>query len=377
LDITDTTNPVYLWSFTDTTKMGETWSDPLIGKVKMSDGSTTGYTDKYVAFFGGGFDSANNNNTGKAIFAVDVATGTKLWEYYNSTGATDDRQYMNFSLPSSPLALDIANGIADGYIDRIYIGDVGGQLWKFDLSAPATLDAGLVNNWTGKRLFAAAPTQANPPAAGEFYPAQAFYGPPTAAVDDAGALWVYLGTGDRDHPNSNSANRFYGIKDNTDMTGSTLNESNLTDVTTSSSTVSQGWYFTLASNEKVLAAADVFNRVVFFSTFIPATMTSCGSGGGTAKLYAIQMTTGYAAMNWSTNQVYASSGSGSDGSSASNTRGKTIGTGIPSKPIVIISDSGTTLTTSVIAATTSQQLPSNPAPPPTAMRRVLYWREIF
>jgi Tfp pilus tip-associated adhesin PilY1 len=90
LDITDTTNPVYLWSFTDTTKMGETWSDPLIGKVKMSDGSTTGYTDKYVAFFGGGFDSANNNSTGKAFFAVDVATGTKLWEYYNSTGATDD-----------------------------------------------------------------------------------------------------------------------------------------------------------------------------------------------------------------------------------------------------------------------------------------------
>ncbi len=38
LDITDTTNPLYMWSFTDS-KMGETWSEPVIGKIKMSDGS--------------------------------------------------------------------------------------------------------------------------------------------------------------------------------------------------------------------------------------------------------------------------------------------------------------------------------------------------
>ena len=31
--------PSYLWSFTDS-KMGETWSEPAIGKVKMSDGTT-------------------------------------------------------------------------------------------------------------------------------------------------------------------------------------------------------------------------------------------------------------------------------------------------------------------------------------------------
>ena len=39
LDITDTTNPQFLWSFTDS-RMGETWSEPAIGKVKISDGST-------------------------------------------------------------------------------------------------------------------------------------------------------------------------------------------------------------------------------------------------------------------------------------------------------------------------------------------------
>jgi len=34
-----------------------------------------------------------------------------------------------------------------------------------------------------------------------------------------GKLWVYFGTGDRNHPNNTSANRFYGIRD--DQTGMT------------------------------------------------------------------------------------------------------------------------------------------------------------
>ena len=70
---------------------------------------------------------------------------------------------MNFSIPASPTAVDLNN---DGYIDRVYIGDVGGQLWKFDVAPTggATFSGSLVNNWTGKRLFAAASSQTNPPA---------------------------------------------------------------------------------------------------------------------------------------------------------------------------------------------------------------------
>ncbi|HWT81088.1 MAG TPA: PilC/PilY family type IV pilus protein, partial [Candidatus Methylomirabilis sp.] len=124
LDITDTTNPQYLWSFTDT-KMGETWSNPVIGKILMADGST-----KFVAFVGGGYDTAQNNNTGKAVFGIDLSTGSKLWEYYHATGATDDSQYMNFSIPADVTAAAVNNN--NGYIDRLYVGDIGGQVWKFD-----------------------------------------------------------------------------------------------------------------------------------------------------------------------------------------------------------------------------------------------------
>lgn len=369
LDITSTTNPTYLWSFTDA-KMGETWSEPAIGKVKMSDGST-----KYVAFVGGGYDTGENNDTGKAFFVIDLSNGTKLWEYYNNS-STNDRQYMNFSFAVSPAAADLDG---DGFVDRVYIGDVGGQVWKFDVSAAATVSGGLVTNWTGKRLFAAAPTQTNPPAAGEFYPAQAIYATPTLTYDDSGALWLFFGTGDRNHPNNASSNRFYGIKDNTSMTnGSALTESSLANVTSNYATVTQGWFFTLNSTEKVLASATVFNKIVFFSTFTPSTTASCAGGGGTARLCGVAMLTGYAGVDWTHGTaITATSGAaGTSLSSTHSTRFKDVGTGIASKPVVVISQTGATITSSVIAATTDQQLLSNPAPPP-ALKRILYWREVF
>ena len=354
LDITDTTNPLWMWSFTDS-KIAETWSEPSIGKVKISG------SDKYVAFFGGGYDTASNNSHGKAFFAVDLSNGTKLWEYYKD-GTADDRQYMNFSLAENSTAVDLNN---DGYVDRVYIGDVGGQLWKFDVSASAT------SSWAGKRLFTAAPSQANPPASGEFYPAQGFYGAPALAYDSAMNLWVFLGTGDRNHPNGTASNRFYGIKETTNMSNSAaLTESNLANVTSTNGTASGGWFFQLGTNEKVLDPANVFNMDVLFSGFTPTSTVTCTSGGGTAKLYSVQMQTGYAAINFSTGTALSST-------DASVTRSTTIGQGIASMPIVIVtppSGSGSA-TASAITATTNQQLPSNPIPAPGFLKQVRSWRE--
>jgi type IV pilus assembly protein PilY1 len=358
LDVTDVNNPLYLWSFTDS-KMGETWSEPAIGKVKI------GSTDKFVAFVGAGYNTGTNNASGKAFFVIDLENGNKLWEYYNS-GSGDDRQHMNFSLASNPTAVDLNN---DGRTDRIYIGDVGGQLWKFDVTATAT------SSWTGKRLFVADPGQANPPAAGAYYPAQAIYGAPALAFDDQMALWVFFGTGDRNHPNNVSNNRFYGIKEVTTMAnGSALTESNLVDVTSSSTTAPDGWFFRLAANEKVLASTNIFNKVVFFSSFTPTTVVACGSGGGAAKLYAIQMDTGFGAMNFATGEVLGTS-------DASVARGTASGAGIASMPVIVITyppggDATATVDTSVVTANTDQTVHKKPGPVPDSLKHVLYWREV-
>jgi hypothetical protein len=128
----------------------------------------------------------------------------------------------------------------------------------------------------------------------------------------------------------------------------------------------------MGTYEKILAAPTIFNSIVYFTTFSFTSTTTCGSGGGTAKLDAIQMTTGYAAINWSTGATYTASAS-----SASNTRGTTIGAGIPSAPVIVITDSGTSISASVIAATSNQQISSNAAPPPNTRKKVLYWKENF
>jgi type IV pilus assembly protein PilY1 len=374
LDITEPGLPGYLWSFTDN-KVSESWSEPVIGKVKMS--SVTGSTERYVAFFGGGYDTQSNNSHGKAVFAVDVATGQKLWEYYND-GATDDRQYMNYSIPASPLALDL-NG--DGYIDRLYIGDIGGQLWKFDLSAAATLsggNSGTVNNWTGKRFFVAS-ADANPPAEGEYYPSQPIYGTPNAAIGSDGKLWLYFGTGDRNHPNNTSANRFYGIRD--DQAGaSAMNQatawtnSNLSDATSAAPnlTTTKGWYVQLASTEKVVAPPDIFNQVVYFTSFTPSTAAAAACGtGGTAKLYAVQMLNGFAALNWATGDVLGAS------ATAASTRGTSIGEGMPTGSSVSLTDTSTEVFAVSIAGKSDGTISILPAPAPANMRRILYWREVF
>ncbi len=462
LDITDTEYPKVLWTFTDP-KMGNTWSEPAIGKVKI-EGSGGKIEEKFVAFFGGGHYIAQNNDLGKAFFVVDLETGEKLWEYYND-GSTGDLNYMNFSLAANPTAADLNS---DGFIDRVYIGDIGGQLWKFDVSgatsglsttpsytyefldkdsvtlqrdftkkiaagalgfldfklasdvvgatppqscsadcyayAPnggatgsiAPRDLGYVGglnstvygsdtklenltlisengstgsggNWTGKRLFNVDTSQPNPPPLGEYFPAQAIYSAPAVAFDDRGDLWVYFGAGDRIHPLNASVNRFYGIKDDNPI--GTLTESDLKEVTSTVASVDssvQGWFFKLGSDEKVLAAADVFNSIVLFSTFTPTSIVACDSGGGTAKLYAVQMVTGFAAVDFTTGYALVST-------NGSVTRARTIGTGIPSKPIVIIDSSGKP---SVITGTSNQEISNTPLPP-VSLKWLIGWREVF
>jgi hypothetical protein len=56
--------------------------------------------------------------------------------------------------------------------------------------------------------------------------------------------------------------------------------------------------------------------------------------------------------------------------------GKSIGTGIPSKPIINMSQSGTKATPYIITGTTNQQI-SNTQIPQVTVKRLVGWREVF
>ena len=133
LDITDPDQSAISCGASPTRNLGETWSKPAIGKIKMSDG-----TDKWVAFVGGGFDTTFANYDSRHVRSVRPSSSSisplapSSGNIYNATGSTDDRQYMNFSRP----------GVTDGsgpqwrwlYRPGLYRRRRW-AIWKFDCRA--------------------------------------------------------------------------------------------------------------------------------------------------------------------------------------------------------------------------------------------------
>ena len=133
---------------------------------------------------------------------------------------------MTHSMAAPPRAVDLN---FDGYVDRVYTGDLGGQMWVFDVSFDGVRNKSN-SQWTGKRLFLA------PKEAPEKHP---IYYQPSVALDPSGTPWVFFGTGDRENPlEKNIQDRFYAVKDDdargttdSDKGGYPYSEEDLTDVT--------------------------------------------------------------------------------------------------------------------------------------------------
>ena len=99
--------------------------------------------------FGGGYDTdldlddgsgiarnfgleAGNPNTGNAIYVVDIETGDLVFSISGTgSGADIEVPEMAYAIPSNVNAFD-SNG--DSRIDRVYVGDTVGQVWRVDLS---------------------------------------------------------------------------------------------------------------------------------------------------------------------------------------------------------------------------------------------------
>jgi len=379
LDATDPSSPRYLWRInqnndsalgwsaptTVIAELGETWSEPQFGVVKTTDEDTTGTP---VFFIGGGYSS--DNSSGKAVVAVDVLTGTVVKKF--TTG-------MNYSFPSDVLVVDEND---NGFADKVYVGDLGGQMWRFasfvdsignSLAFPNCNEN--IHSWTGQVFFKTDDNNS-----------RKFFYPPSVTLDK-GFDMVFMGTGDRENAccnNSDNACSFIGpdiiaaAKEIHSLT-TIVGETHLVDatepiVTSSNLSTDKGWYLRLvddsgnAVGEKVLSEGTVFYKTFYITTFTPNSDPSVP--GGDAKLYALSYLTGTAVLDFD------------DDSNLD--RNSLIGEGIPSEPVTLITRTGTKLLISMGSTDPATGNPSLGAgvknidplkPPINCFYR--FWREIF
>jgi hypothetical protein len=310
--------PEYKWhlNFTSLANqapyVGEPWSRMSIGRVKISG------AEKWVGFIGAGFSGADCNSggtcelRGKGLFVVDLSNGNILWKYTRA----DNSASLEYDFAAAPAAADMDN---DGYIDSVFAGDTGGNMWRFNLCRKTDGDGCGAGNWTGGLLMDKIGGSDKQP----------IYASPTVTTDNSGQVWLYWGTGDKTDPTGSApAGYFWAVKPELCVSGGSYSpcvRSSLVNITSTSNTYTdtptqKGWYINLAGqSEKVLADPVVFGGVIYFTTFTPAA-TGAGSCGqaGTARIYGLKMTGAGGVIN----------------AADSTGRSATIGGGIPSAPVI-------------------------------------------
>lgn len=409
----DTVTPKLMWVIQggtgDFAKLGQTWSRPKVVRIRAKctgsvcddlNPATDDAESRMVLILGGGYDTIQDNSIpagpdsmGNAIYIVDPFTGSRIWWASSAAGANLTLSDMQYSIPSEITAID-TNG--DKSVDRLYVGDVSGQLWRIDLGD----QVGAASNDGSKGYVFAditcsrnATNVRNCSSVSKQDWRKFFYPPDVAQVKDSNYSTsenydlVTIGSGDREDPldllTSNLSpvqeavhNRLYALRDYDYKTGApasmllatpttpfALTHSSLYDATannlgTMTGTTlqteidtyvktSKGWYLDLKElsdvaldnglttkwvGEKVLAKTLIYNGVIFATTFIPASVSTAQN---TCK--ANEGEGRYYEVNYLT------------GSPAYNLTGDSAldryafaGGGIPSEVIIVIRDGGVT-----------------------------------
>lgn len=320
LDVTNPQSPSFMWSIgpSQLPGVGNTWSLPVIARVNTGLSAQVS-KQKLVLVFGGGYDASEDggfnvtgDSVGNSIFMVDAVSGALLWQASKSTYPN-----MLWSIPSAISVLD-TNG--DGYADRMYLADVGGQVWRFDITnssaGTAFAAAGGVIGSFGK-----GPTSGNTVE-------RRFYNTPDVALMEQPGMplnvSISVGSGNRQHPLlTTNSDRLYLIRDFSPLTPLTQAQYNalpvavdasvtasstqlaLADITSAVSAgttpivsaTGPGWQYDFGgSGEKSLSGTLTFDNQVLFSTYMPgsaASATQCTVPSvGTNQFYVLNVLNG-------------------------------------------------------------------------------------
>ena len=302
LDITDPETFAasdVLWEFTNA-NLGYTFSEIRVGKLNNG---------KWAAIFGNGYNS-DPTGDGRAKLFIVYLDGTNLANPViidTGAGSITSANCSNASSDcnglSSPALADL-NG--DGKIDRVYAGDLHGNMWAFDLSSSSSA------SWArayGSTPLARACTTGTCTAGNR----QPITSRPSLArhktqrsASTSPNIMVFFGTGQylaANDSDNTMQQTYYGIWDSgnegvtrTDLQVQTIGtdtSNGHTVRTLSENTVDytnqKGWYIDLpTSKERVVTGSTAIGDLVFFNTMIPSTSV-CGYGGSGWLMLASQL----------------------------------------------------------------------------------------
>jgi len=325
LDITNPNSPKLMWGGPivggsgDFKELAQSWSKAQVAYINLY-----GYKNRPVLIFGAGYDTnkdnsrRTNDSKGRGIYIVDAETGKKVWALTPSENGFQGKH----SIASDIALLD---SDYDGYIDRLYATDTGGDVWRVDMPTQNS------RNWTHFKLASLGGTRANNDRRFFYKPtiARSVYskvsevvvnGKSTVTRVDTPFDAVLVGSGNRANPLSSAVNdQLFMIRDiNTvtkSFTGSkvpnTITQSDLMNVSSDPFAKKldnvdgfvklevelarfNGWYYNLPlQGEKSLAASTVVGGVAYFTSFAPGSTTNvvdqCSLGSGTGGLYAFHL----------------------------------------------------------------------------------------
>ena len=355
----------------DYARLGQTWSRPKLMDIAFHNGTTT--TTKTVLAFGGGYDPAlddaygtaatgGNPNLGNAIYLVDAITGARI-RWISNEDADINLPNMVHSIASDLAAMD-SDG--DSLIDRLYVGDLGGQVWRVDLGASLSASD---NGGTSVGQLASIATAGTVADERKFlYPPDVVQVTDTKYSTNNRYDLVAITTGDRANPLEKVvSNRIYAFRDYTygRMTddapddnvdgvaeGYTLVEESamldvtdnvLQDGTTAEKTIAKaalqaakGWYLKLEGvGEKGLSRPIVLGGKLFVTSYLPdESANACQAAEGAGLLYGLNVLDASAALDWDET---------TDATFSKADRTMALGSGIPSGAVPVFQQEGITM----------------------------------
>lgn len=317
LDVSDPESPSLLWSIEkggDFAELASTFSTPRVIRVPDGTGS------KPALIFGGGYDTnkdlrtgvGSDDTEGRAVYVVDAQTGELIWKAVGGSGTSSEQVFYHAALLDSvPGGISVLDSDGNGEHDRAYFGDMGGNVWRVDMSGDDTGD------WKLTRLARLGRHASD--ASGKADDRRFFHRPDIVqSYDEYGAYdAVVIGSGDREDPKDvggTTQNYMFMLKDRSVAAGAGSDvdreKSALADVTNTCLTsagacevdLDAGWAMRLTEpGEKSLATPVTIANTIYFTSYLPnggSSTDSCGPSEGTGRLYAVSLKNAAARNNY-------------------------------------------------------------------------------